>query len=474
MRIEKGDLTYKDLGYSKYMKKEISPQKPLDIETIRHMLQVGSLTDFITLTKILLGAGIDSEKALQVTNSNGKQIFKVDTLNGWVNIGEDQPLYDRDPQTSLYIVRDIDGYHSINLMNISDGEFASADIGAVNNNPDPSGGYVDLGINGIGWNDPDYAVFDAEAGYTFCVDNNFYVGAGGVGKSIYFFTDGFDSKEYIRGSIDSSGAKFGDITNGNYTKIHTDGTLEFIGDATVWDDIRVTPGGFDRPGISDPTLIAYDVGGGGLASYVYEFDKNNIASFTVQMPHGYKEGESIYAHIHWTPGSRGVAENGNYVGWKIDYSWASINGTFTAMQTVDLSDVCDGTNHKHQMTPEAEIPGTGKTMSSMLICNIKRTDLGTDDTWVSGSSGQQPILLEVDFHYPIDTVGSTEIHDKIVSSSVSPSVSPPQSISPSVSKSKSPSRSPSVSPSTSPSTSVSGSPSVSPSSSPSVSPSVSV
>jgi hypothetical protein len=78
------------------------------------------------------------------------------------------------------------------------------------------------------------------------------------------------------------------------------------------------------------------------------------------------------------------------------------------MSTLDLSDACDGTNHKHEMTSDVTIDGhtASKNMSSMLLCNILRTDTGTDDTWTGTSSGALPMLLEIDFHYEIDTVGS--------------------------------------------------------------------
>lgn len=185
------------------------------------------------------------------------------------------------------------------------------------------------------------------------------------------------------------------------------GTMALIKE--VWDDIRINPGSFDRPGVSDPAIVAYAPNGGAISTYLYEFAKNNLASFTVQLPHGYKKGSDISVHVHWTPGTRGNEESGKYVGWKIDYAWANINDAFGSMATLDLSCVCDGTDHKHQMTTGVIIAGTNKNISSMLLCNIKRTDTGTDDTWVSTTSGQLPLLLEIDFHYPIDTLGSREI-----------------------------------------------------------------
>ena len=214
------------------------------------------------------------------------------------------------------------------------------------------------------------------------------------------------------GGINVGASTFGDGGITNYSQFEADGTLKFVGDATVFDDMRIIPGSFDRPGISDPAYITYDVNGGGTSTYLTEWAVNDIASFTVQLPHSYHEGEDLDVHLHWTPGPNGAGENGATVGWKIQYSWANIDGTYGNMIEADLSDACDGTNHKHQMTPTVAIMGSGKTMSSVLVCNITRTDTGADDTWAGVGAGNLPMLLEVDFHFPKDTIGSRAILTK--------------------------------------------------------------
>lgn len=200
-------------------------------------------------------------------------------------------------------------------------------------------------------------------------------------------------------------AKIGGATDN--TEFEADGTMKMNGDASVWDDLRITPTAFDFLGNSDPTLVSYQPGGSGTSTKLYEFAKGDIAYFVVQLPHKYKVGTDIGVHIHWTPGRSGTAETGNLVGWKVQYSWANIGEAFVAMQTADLSDACDGMD-LHQMTPSVTIDGhtAAKGISSMLTCQIERTDTGTDDTWAETGSGQLPMLLEVDFHYEIDTIGS--------------------------------------------------------------------
>ena len=172
----------------------------------------------------------------------------------------------------------------------------------------------------------------------------------------------------------------------------------------VYDDLRVPA--LNVTFVTTPTAVDYDVNGGGVTVRLYAYAKGDEGFFVVQLPHTYQEGGNISVHIHWTPGAYGGAESGKYVGWKLLYSWANIDGAFGNMTTADLSDVCDGVNHRHQMTPVVSITGTSKSISSMLLCKVTRTDTGTDDTWASAVPAAQPILLEVDFHFPINTMGS--------------------------------------------------------------------
>lgn len=181
---------------------------------------------------------------------------------------------------------------------------------------------------------------------------------------------------------------------------------------TVWDDLRVVPTAFDFVGLTDPTLVDYQPGGSGANTKMYEFAKDDIAYFTTQLPHNYKVGSDIYVHLHWTPREYGVAQSGRTVGWKVQYSIASINGVFPAMTTADLSDTCSGTNHKHEITNDVLISGSTFNISSVIIAQVTRTDTGGDDTWGETLSGRLPLLASIDFHYEIDTMGSREKSSK--------------------------------------------------------------
>jgi hypothetical protein len=63
------------------------------------------------------------------------------------------------------------------------------------------------------------------------------------------------------------------------------------------------------------------------------------------------------------------------------------------------------TANRHIITPIGTITGTGKNLSSMLVCRLYRDatgSLATDD--YSDDAG----LLEIDFHYQIERPGSRD------------------------------------------------------------------
>ena len=69
-------------------------------------------------------------------------------------------------------------------------------------------------------------------------------------------------------------------------------------------------------------------------------------------------------------------------------------------QTVTV-DVQNDVIHDHMYDDiGSDISGAGKTISSILICSLKR------DTGVANDYASAAYLVEIDFHYEIDTIGS--------------------------------------------------------------------
>jgi len=126
-------------------------------------------------------------------------------------------------------------------------------------------------------------------------------------------------------------------------------------------------------------------------------------SFSLQLPHNWKNGTTIYPHIHWTPRTSG---SGN-VQWNLDYSWAELNTsspvTFPSVTTSSVIATGPFTANQHLLTDltagNVGIDGTGKTTSSVLICRIWRDSGLSGDTYNGDAGG-----LSMDFHISIRNV----------------------------------------------------------------------
>ena len=165
-----------------------------------------------------------------------------------------------------------------------------------------------------------------------------------------------------------------------------------------YDDIRIA-GLAMRTNATAPDLIAFAPATTALLAYGFDgTGTNEQAYFAIQIPHSYKKGTNIHPHIHWSP----TDTNTGTVVWSLEYTWANKDGTFSAPTTIKSTAIqAGGVAWVHKYSEFADIDGTGKNISSMLICRLFR--LGTDDTYEHDAA-----LLEMDFHIFMDTIGSDE------------------------------------------------------------------
>lgn len=206
----------------------------------------------------------------------------------------------------------------------------------------------------------------------------------------------------------------GDTEGGDYADIQADGSFLLYGDATQWDDLKVPSIATKLGGSKDPTFSKIqDNGAGSQGVFAYLFNQTNEQElyFVVQMPHAWNIGSDIKAHVHWVPDGNG--SEGQTVSWGLEYTWSNINATFGATTIIYANDTSSGDttllDNKHYLTALGTITGTGKTLSSMLLCRVFRDATGalaTDDY------GNGAWLLEVDFHFEIDSLGSRQEYIK--------------------------------------------------------------
>lgn len=204
-------------------------------------------------------------------------------------------------------------------------------------------------------------------------------------------------------NLNLTNVRFGDATN--YSQFEADGTLLLHGTATTWTDLLINPALASSNGNNKPVWSKFVETN--IFTWAFADAAVNEITFTVQLPHNYKEGSTIYPHVHWSsttdPGTTRVK-------WVLEYQWVNHQTSFTATTTSTESgfQIAGVTGrsvnaYEHIITPisSAGLVGTGKSISSLLICRLYRDGSAADDTFTGTA-----FLLSADFHFEIDSFGS--------------------------------------------------------------------
>ena len=214
----------------------------------------------------------------------------------------------------------------------------------------------------------------------------------GIANSILVTTDKFN---------------IGDVAAGDYAAISAIGELRLYGEATQWTDLRVSANSTKKGGSKEPTftkILDNGASSQGVFAEAFSASTEEELYFEVQMPHGWKVGSDIEAHVHWLPNVAATVTD--KVSWGLEYTWSNVGDTFGNTTIISGDTIAHGSTavaNSHCITELGDIDATGKTLSSMLMCRVFRDatgSLGTDD-YASLAS-----LLEIDFHYQIDALGS--------------------------------------------------------------------
>ena len=214
-----------------------------------------------------------------------------------------------------------------------------------------------------------------------------------------------------RMKIDASGNTYiGDGTNNTY--IESDGSLSYQGTATRYDDLRVPMTSTKKGAADEPKFEAFITdGSGSVGIYGHHFDKTKTEDlfFEVQMPHAWKEGTDLYPHVHWTV--KGSDLGSKKVRWGFEYAWVNVGDTFsntTFLYAEDpIAPVGTVGSKEHVISSFGSMNGTGKTLSSMLLCRVWRDGSHSNDDY-----SDKAIMLQFDFHYQLDSDGSREEYTK--------------------------------------------------------------
>ncbi len=171
----------------------------------------------------------------------------------------------------------------------------------------------------------------------------------------------------------------------------------------AWDDIRVPVNATRRGGSKDPGFAQFkDNGSGSQGVFSYLFDAGNEEElyFSIQVPHNWRYGTDLRGHVHWCPIN---TDAGNVV-WGLEYSMAKIGSVFPNTTLTTGTGAAATTAYEHTLTEVGDIDMSAvDNVSSMVLCRVYRDAANAADTYASDAA-----LLEIDFHYQIDSLGSRD------------------------------------------------------------------
>jgi hypothetical protein len=168
-----------------------------------------------------------------------------------------------------------------------------------------------------------------------------------------------------------------------------------------WDDLRVDVTSGTKPNQDPP---GFEVFRDGIRAYGFAPGATEQVYFDVQLPHTWDAGTGIRPHVHWSPGS---STNDGDVVWRLEYTWANAvaapGNVFPETETLTVTQAAAGVAYSHQIAQWTEIDGTGKRLSSVLMCRLFRVGGDAADTFTGDA-----FALSVDFHIQVQGNGSTE------------------------------------------------------------------
>lgn len=192
----------------------------------------------------------------------------------------------------------------------------------------------------------------------------------------------------------SGGYNPGEVPTGNMVVVSA--TAD---DLRTWDDLRVDVTAGTTGNLNPPGLETFR---DGIVATAFAKNATEQVYFDVQLPHSWAAGTGIRPHVHWSPGNN--ATTGSVV-WGLEYTWANAvnapGNTYPASSTLSVTQAAAGSAYAHQIAQWSEIDGTGKRVSSVLMCRLFRDGTNEADTFDADA-----FALSLDFHILTWPLGS--------------------------------------------------------------------
>ena len=193
--------------------------------------------------------------------------------------------------------------------------------------------------------------------------------------------------------------KFGNVGGGNYSVFEDDGTLRFVGNATVYKDL-IIPSSSVAGGAAAPSSRLYNGSSTIYSPNCFAGSVNNDVVGENEMQHDYKEGTDIETHIHIVNESALLA--GQTIQFVLDIDMVGMNSSshYIAQFIGTYTSPVGGTPAwTHIYLTLGIIAGANRKIGDAIaFCLTRNASTDTSTSIVH--------LKSIGFHYECDTVGS--------------------------------------------------------------------
>lgn len=168
---------------------------------------------------------------------------------------------------------------------------------------------------------------------------------------------------------------------------------------TVWDDLPPSPIIGARLGSSAPTLATFV---GNVEQYTFDATNDYVIGAT-EITHKWKEGTTIYPHIHWA--TNGTNANDRGVKWSLEYTIGDSAEAFAGAATtvVDVTIPLATADRTHLISDfDTAITGTNYRIGAYICWRLSRVATAH----ANGAPAADPFGLAVGFHAECERIGS--------------------------------------------------------------------
>lgn len=200
----------------------------------------------------------------------------------------------------------------------------------------------------------------------------------------------------------SNGITLSKGSSNNKIVIDTVNSIRLYGLSTVYNII--SPNLILLPtGGSGPDITVYN--GGNLRSYEFVTSTLKELNMMFTLPNSYKEGSNITIRLHLY---NNATNSSGAVLFKSRYVWSNINTSSVTETTISNTiTIIVGSNNSNTVIDFPVITGTGKTIGSVVSCNIYRDPTDVIDTYIPSVW-----LKGIEIIYEIDALGSNTSSSK--------------------------------------------------------------